>query len=130
MPQTVIQDGTLNFGSFVLDITNPGGVSPISCIADNVNPSHPTKVVERTDENDKPDAQRIYSGVATGSAQLQVGTTLIRVGATFAEDLLGLGSDQNWIVSEVSRAFSKDGEMKQNITFRERLGGGAPTVTE
>lgn len=126
---TIIADGTLNFGSFVLTVDNPTG-DPFAVIADNVNATVPMKGVVRTDENDIPDAQRYYADVANGSAQCQVGAARIRVGATFAEDLLGLGADQEWIVVEASNAYAKDGEMKQNITFRERLAGTAPTVTE
>lgn len=115
-----LTDGTLEFGSVVISVSPEGGGGSFNVILDNVTVNRPTKVVERTNEIDEPAAQRIYKTFVTGSAQAQVdGSNFIKRLDQFTEDL-GDGSE-NWIITNVSDAYVKDGETKQNIEFRKKI---------
>lgn len=91
-------------------------------VADSITISYPSKVIERTDENDLPSGQVIYSGFPTGSCQLQFAasnTARPLVGDAF--NISVQGANIACYVSEAGSTISKDAETKCPISFRVKV---------
>ena len=73
-------DGTIFVGSQVLTI------GAVAFVADNITVQYPSKVIERTDQNDSPSGAAVYATFVTGTAELQFATSATNppaLGATF-----------------------------------------------
>lgn len=117
-------DGTVQYGSKVLTIGSAsGGAGGTAFVADNITVNRTSKTILRTDEIDEPDGQVSYKGEPdTGTAQVQLATsstTLMSQGHEFTVDLK-FGSEV-YYVTDISIPFTKDGETKVNISFRELI---------
>lgn len=108
---------SVQYGSKVLTI------NAVTYVADNVTINRTSKTILRTSELDEPSGQVSYKGEPdTGTAQIQLasGATAIPAqGDTFTSNL-GLGSE-TYYLTDISIPYTKDGETKVNITFRESL---------
>lgn len=108
-------DGSVQYGSRVINLGSA------SYIADNIEVTRPSTIIERTNEVGEPNGQVAIAGFVTGSATLQLASgsaTIPALGAEFAESF-GAGSE-TFFVSEVSQPESKDGEKKVNVSFRKK----------
>ena len=112
-------DGSVVFGSQVLSI------NAVNYVADDITVEDGTTIIERTSEVGEVNGQVFLDTVISGSATLQLETTstvLPPKYATFVLDQAGGGGNLNCIVATVGQQFTKDGETKVPITFREQVG--------
>jgi hypothetical protein len=126
-----MNDGNVQRGSRVLTIGSAaGGTGGTTYVAENFNVDRPSKVIERTDEMDKPNGQDIYETFVTGSATLQLadGTTPEpRIGWQFAvTGLIKEGTPEadaveTFAISQVGRAETNGGEKKISVQFRKLI---------
>lgn len=110
----IYNDGTVQYGSQVLVIPKTTGSN---YVADDIEITQPTNVIERTDELGEPSGQVLVAGFVTGTATLQLAT-----GITPPDlgDLLTIAT-VDYIVSEVGATEVKDGEKKCRISFRKKV---------
>lgn len=111
-------DGNVPYGSQVLTI------NAVTYVAEGITPKNPTKVIERRNELDEPSGQVLVQDFITGSAVLQLAaanTAMPTPGLTFTADFLGAGSNQTWILSEVSPPLAQADAHKVNIEFRKKI---------
>lgn len=114
MAYTPFQDGTQAFGIPDSPIT----VNSVTYIAEDIELSFPTTVVEIKDPNGIPTGQVLIPQVITGTAKLQLatGSTVFPpLGLTFT--LQGA----TFYVSEVGRAYSQGAYQYANISFRMKI---------
>lgn len=108
---------TVQYGSRVLTI------NAVTYVADNITINRTSKTILRTNEIDEPSGQVSYKGEPdTGTAQIQLatGATVIpSQGHDFTTNF-GFGSE-TYYITDISIPFTKDGETKVNITFRESV---------
>ncbi|PTX92098.1 hypothetical protein DB346_24430 [Verrucomicrobia bacterium LW23] len=64
-------DGSLNYGSMVLEFTGPAGTA--SYVADNVKINRPTFKIESRDHLNRPDGKVVDDDFVTGTATLKWG---------------------------------------------------------
>jgi hypothetical protein len=128
-PAGTYQDGNLAFGSQQISLTNPGGGSAITFLADNIDFTGGTKVLTRPNTSGVASAEVMIDEPITGSMTLQVPAAgyiptsgaLIRRGAT-GTMLNSDGVETIAIkISEVGAKFSVDGEVKIPVSFRQKL---------
>lgn len=111
-------DNNVPFGSQAVTI---GG---LSIVAESINLSAPSTVIERFNQVGDPSGQVIIEGFNTGSAVLQLATTAITVvtiGATFTLTRNN-GATVGVVVSSVDEPQSQFDSHKQNIGIRRRYG--------
>ncbi len=129
---TTFIDGLHNFGSVELTIglfSNSAITGGVAYIADDFTINRPSKVVEQTQQLDRPNGQRLYATFVTGSATLQLAAaaTLTPVlfkafSVTVYDTDEGGAKDVEWfVISEVGQPFQKDQETKVPISFRKIL---------
>lgn len=109
-------DGTVQYGSRVVTI------NAVAYVADNIEITRPTNIIERTQEAGEPSGWVAVPGFPTGTATLQLasGATVIpTLGLTFSTDF-GAGAE-TWAIVEVGQPEAKDAEKKVNITFRKDI---------
>jgi hypothetical protein len=97
-------------------------INSVNYVADQISISYPSKVIERTDENDAPSGQVIYSGFPTGSATLQyaaANTVHPPIGGAF--NIVEQNVNIQCFVSETGSTISKDAETKCPISFRVKV---------
>lgn len=107
-------DGNVPYGSQAVTI---GGVA---FIAENINPDVPSDIIERRGALGQPTGQVIIEGFTTGSATLQLATTVTvppTIGATFTITRNG-GATYNCAVSQVGDPEAQLDAKKVNINFR------------
>lgn len=107
-------DGNVPFGSQAVTI---GGVS---FIAESISPDVPSDVIERRGALGQPTGQVIIEGFTTGSAVLQLATTVTQlptIGATF-QIIRNGGSTYNCAISQVGDPEAQLDAKKVNINFR------------
>jgi hypothetical protein len=129
----VKNDGAVQYGTRILSIgvENAGTITtPVTYVAENFSVNRPTKVIERTDELDKPNGQVIYETFVTGSATLQLAsaTTLeprngmgFKVTGLIKDDTGTTDADEVFLISDVGRVEGQGAERKVNITFRKKI---------
>ncbi len=112
-------DGSVPFGAQVVTI----GTTPY--VAENVTYTEPSTVIERRDEDGDPSGQVVVAGFGSGSATLQLATTLTvipAVGATFTLTRNGgaTAATVGAVITEVAEAQAQLDAKKCNINFRRR----------
>lgn len=115
---------TVQYGSLVLTIgAAAGGVGGTAYVADNITVNRTSKTITRTSEIDEPTGQVSYKGEPdTGTAQLQLASGSTAVPSQGWEFTANLGfTSEIYYVSDVSKPYTKDGETKVNITFRQTI---------
>lgn len=109
-------DGNIPFGAQVVTIGASGFV------AESVNYTEPSNIIERRDEDGDPSGQVIIPGFGNGTATLQLGATTWVVptrGAIF-NLLRKSGATVPVIISEVGEAYAQLEAVKVNVSFRRR----------
>lgn len=107
-------DGNVPFGSQSVTI---GGVA---FIAESISPDVPSDVIERRNAVGDPSGQVIIQGFVTGSAVLQLATTVTvppTIGATFTITRNG-GATYGCVVSQMGDPEAQLDAKKVNINFR------------
>lgn len=115
-------DGGVVFGSQVLTIGDRDGNAQ-TYIADSFSLDDPANWFVRKNEVGVPNGQVGIDEVPTGSAQLQLADSTVKLPKKFAEFTaveVG-GSAVTLIVAKVGQAFSQDGETKVSIDLRAKL---------
>lgn len=113
-----INDGSIPYGSQVLTI------NAVTYVAESITLSEPTNVIERMNELGEPSGQVLVNQFNTGSATLQLASTSTAHpanGMTFTADLQKAGSNQTYIVSEVSPQLGQQAAKTVNISFRQKI---------
>lgn len=114
MAYTPFQDGSQVFG--IPD--SPVSINSVTYIAEDIQISKPSQVVEIKDENGIPTGQVIIPQVITGSCKLQLAddsTGIPSIGQTF--DLQGA----TFYVSEVGQTFTQGAYAFVNVSFRMQI---------
>ena len=112
----VFNDINIPYGSQVVTIGATGYV------AESISFEQPTEIIVRHDELGNPSGQIGIEDFDTGSAVLQLATTLTVVpgiGATFTMALNGGGTAGVWI-SKVGQPFAQKEARKVNVDLRKR----------
>jgi hypothetical protein len=111
-------NGNVPYGAYVVTISSVGYV------AENINPSFPTNIIERLDQLGEPSGQVFVPGFGTASMTLQRPTTttaLPSIGATVSiATNAGMGT-YAWLISEVSAAYEQGSDQKFQITARKSV---------
>ena len=111
-------DGSVPYGAYVVTI---GG---IGYVAENINPSFPSNIIERLNQLGEPSGQVFVPGFGTASMTLQRPTTssaLPLIGATVSIPTnAGMGT-YAWIISEASAAYEQGSDQKFSITARKSV---------
>src|SRR6056300_1323111 len=115
----VSNDGSVQYGSRTIQIPASTGDT---FVADNVEVTRGTNVIEQTDQLGEPSGQVIVDAFVTGTAQIQMiaSTDPPLLGEEFAETFVTSIGSETFIVSEVGQPETKDGEKKVNISFRKK----------
>jgi len=111
----VYNSGTVQYGSRVLSINS------VNYIADNIEVTRPTNVIERNDQINEANGWVAVPGHVTGTATLQLatGSTAIPVlGNTFSTTIGG-ATAETFVIVELSAPEDKASEKKINISFRK-----------
>lgn len=114
-------DGSVPYGSQVVTI---GGVA---FVAEQINVTEPSNIIERMDELGVPSGQVIIGGFVNGTAVLQLATTstlLPTFGGTFTLTRPGTPAvTYGAVLSEIGEAYAQTEALKVNVSFRKRYGG-------
>lgn len=113
----LINDGTVQQGSRVLSIDS------VSYIAENIEVTRPTQIVERRSELGAPNGQAQIDDFVTGTATLQLatGATVIpENGDTFATTFVTAIGSETFFLSEVGQPETQGEAKKVNISFRKK----------
>lgn len=120
-----MNDGNVKRGSRKLEI---GGTT---YVASTFNVTRPTKTLEQTDDQDKPDGQATYETFVTGTATLQYPAAQnfdpsLDQEFTVDDLLPPTGSpaapvEETFYISEVGRAESQGALRQINVSFRKKL---------
>lgn len=114
-------DGSVPYGSQVVTI---GGVA---FVAEQINVTEPSNIIERMDELGVPSGQVIIAGFVNGTAVLQLATTSTQLptfGATFTLTRPGTPAvTYGAVLSEIGEAYAQTEALKVNVSFRKRYGG-------
>lgn len=105
----VYNSGTVQYGSQILTINS------VTYVADNIEVTKSTNVIERTNELNEASGWVASTGFITGSATLQLaasGTAVPTLGLTFTLDTMTM------VILEVGTPYSKDSDKKVTIGFR------------
>lgn len=108
---------SIPFGSQVITV---GGVT---FVAENINFTQPSTVLERRDEDGDPSGQVIVANFDNGTATLQLATTAttpVTIGATFTLSRSGGLATVGCVISEVGDVLSQLDIKKLNVSFRRR----------
>jgi hypothetical protein len=114
MAYTPFQDGTQAFG--IPD--SPVTVNSVTYIAEDINMTTPTTVVEIRDTNGIPTGQVIIPQTINGTAKLQLATSstvMPPIGQTFSIQ------GATMYVTEVGAAYTQGAYVYANITFRRKI---------
>ncbi len=114
MAYSVFQDGTQAFG--IPD--SPVTINSVTYIAEDINMTSPTTVVEIKDPNGIPTGQVIIPQTINGTAKLQLAassTVMPPIGLTFTIQGAVM------YVTEVGAAYTQGQYVYANITFRRKI---------
>ena len=109
-------DTLIPYGSQVVTIGST------AYVAENFSYERPTQLIEARDQNGNPTGQIIVPQFETGTAVLQLATTVTAVptnGATFTTTLNG-GTTAGVVISQVGEPMAQLELRKVNISFRKR----------
>lgn len=113
----VVNNGSVAYGSYLVT------VSGVGYVAENVNLSISSTVLERFNQLNEPSGQVLIPTFETATMTLQrpsSSTVLPAVGATVvAGSGSGISGSSNWYVSEASGAFEQGSIQKVNVTVRK-----------
>ena len=114
MPYTPFQDGTQAFGISASPIT----VNAVTYIAEDINISHPTTVVEIKAPTGVPTGAVVIPEANTGTATLQLAT-----GSTVVPSVTGTFTmfGATWILTEVGEVYTQGQYVKVNVSFRMKI---------
>lgn len=113
----VVNNGSVAYGSYVIT------VSGVGYVAENVNPSISSTVLERFNELNEPSGQVLIPTFETATMTLQrvVSTTALpAIGSTAVGATASL-IQGTWYVSEASGAFEQGSIQKVNVTVRKAV---------
>jgi hypothetical protein len=90
-------------------------------VCDNFEVTYPSKILERSDENDEDSGAVIIPKTPTGTAtmQLDADSTVPAIGAPFTTTGAGAGT---YLLTEVGVPESKDAIRLTRIAFRKQIG--------
>jgi hypothetical protein len=112
-------DGNVPYASFIVTVASVGYV------AENLNPSRPSTIIERRNQLGAPSGQVIIPDFETATMTLQRPTTstdLPSIGASATiPSGAGLGSG-TWYASDVGAAYDAGEVQKFNVTVRKAVG--------
>lgn len=111
-------DNNVPFGSQVITIGS------VAFVAESISFEAPSQIVERRDEVGNPTGQVIIEQFNTGTAVVQLATTLTQVptiGATFTASKNG-GTTMGVVVAQVGEPFAQFDIRKVNLQLRRRYG--------
>lgn len=128
-------DGTVVYGSMSVKVRQVNGTDQrgtANYVLDNLTINRPTKAVDRTNELGEPSGSVGIADFVTGSATSQIadtGTTnpeiqngdRIFFDGTDNAHLVGT-TDEKFFITSVSRAMTKDGEVKLNLNLKKQYG--------
>lgn len=118
MPTQAYVDNNVPFGSQVVTI------GATAYVAESISFEAPSQIIERRDELGNPSGQVIIPQFETGTAVLQLATTVTAVptiGATFTASKND-GVNQLLVVSQVGEPFAQFDARKINVGLRRRYG--------
>lgn len=121
MASPTYNDSNVPYGARVLSITNPSG-SPINYVCEQISVDRPVTIIERFDELGAPNGQVGVPKFVTGSATLQLATSLTVVplaGATFSTTFAVAGSPENCVIHQVTQPENQMSAKTLSITFRK-----------
>ena len=133
MPSPAYNDSSVPFGSRTLTITT-NGTDSLSCVAEDINITFPTKTIERPDQIGQPNGFVLVSGLPTGTATLQIATSTTaqpHPGDTFSATFGG-SATETWVISQVSPPINMGTYRKVNVSLTMAhlsAGGYAPSGT-
>ncbi len=110
-------NGSVPYGAYVVTIAT------IGYVAENINPSFPTNIIERLDQLGEPSGQVFVPGFATASMTLQrpgTSSALPTIGATVSFPA-GASISGTWLVSEVGAAYEQGSDQKFQVTARKSV---------
>lgn len=113
----VVNNGTVAYGSYVIT------VSGVGYVAENVNPTMSSTVLERFNQVSEPSGQVIIPTFETATLTLQRPTStasLPDIGSV-ASGATASGLAGSWFVSEASGAFEQGSIQKVNVTVRKTV---------
>ncbi|MBM3758409.1 MAG: hypothetical protein FJW38_31105 [Acidobacteria bacterium] len=113
----IYNDGTVQYGSYVLTINS------VAYIAESLNCSRPTKIIERLNELGEPNGQVVVRNFETGTAVLQLAsgsTAWPTLGLTFTVTLESAFGSEVFIITEISHPYGQNDAKKVNISFRKK----------
>lgn len=107
-------DGTVAYGSRQVTFSTAGAM-----VADSIELTRPTNVLERTNELGAPSGFVVVPGFVTGTAtvQLPTGGTVPTLSETFTVNFGG--GNELFVVTEVGQPESKDALKVVNVSFRK-----------
>lgn len=114
MAYTPFQDGTQVFG--IPD--SPVTINSVTYIAEDIQLQYPQSVVEIKEQNGVPIGQTLIPQVITGSAKLQLASSSTAIPAR--NQVIEL-QGQDFILENVSAAYTQGAYAYVNITFRQKL---------
>lgn len=112
----IVNDGAIPYGSRDLSINSK------TYVADNIEVTRPTKVIERTNSTDEPSGQVIYANFVTGTATLQLAgnTDKPQLGNTFTETFDSTIGAETFYISETGLPEAKGEDRKVSVQFRKK----------
>ena len=115
----LINDGTVPYGSRILNITGSGAGL---YIAEDIEITRTVEIIERYNEVGEPSGQVFIPRWVTGTATLQLSGSNPQVpfgGSTFGTTFSG--SAEVFIIGEVSQPEAQATDKKVRITFRKKI---------
>lgn len=115
----IANDGSVQYGSRTVQIPVTTGDT---FVADNIEVTRATKIIEQTDEIDEPSGQVVVADFVTGNMTIQAlaSTAPPQLGETFSDTFDSDVGAETFYVTEVSQVEDKGSEKKYNVQFRKK----------
>lgn len=110
----VYNDGSVLYGSRQITLSTAGAV-----IADSIEVTRPSNVIERTNYVGEPSGWVAVPGFVTGTASLQLASTVPVLGETFSTTFGA--SSETFVLVEVGQPEEKGSLKMVNVTFRKQI---------
>lgn len=114
MPYTPFQDGTQGFAIPASPVT----INAVVYIAEDIQVTNPTTIVDIKDANGVPTGQVLIPGKPTGTMKVQLATVNTPVppkGTIFS--LFG----SSWYVADVGSSYTQGGYIYYNVSFVQKI---------
>ena len=113
-------DGNVPYGSYLVTVAGS------ALVAENINPSRPSTIIERRDELNEPSGQVIIPDFETATMTLQRPTTSADVPSVGAAVTFPVGAGMGpttttWFISEAGAALDQGDVQKFNVTVRKSV---------